>query len=1073
MGRYYKSSLTPIVDYTYKLPYKELFTALEYKQKAFDTNTAKMDKAKAQTLSLKAKAKDKEGQKKVQDKYDSAFDAITKDVGGDMSLANNLIHDLSIDLAEEFTTGKGGAIQNAYNQTIEYDKSLEERLKSTGKDRITREQAKNAKAFSSTRYSGVGDGGEDGRTWNSFNGYDPVNFVNIGETLNKIGNDTEYMRQVGLEMSPDGKLRYVGKKEYLSSAEIGSILRNYLQSDVEAMAYIDEEIMFSMNSLSPQQLESLDFDKMREGLLDVVPPGHPATSGQRIYDEEDLDGLSNEQLFALYERERKVGSYLNPLIQKYDFERDDITYLTDLTGGNGGKGDKTDTLNVLTTDIKYLEDLSPFDNIDEYNDTKKEFEVSLNLGQNTIINNLQTNDFYKGIFWNSKTESWKKGFITPTGDKLADNQTAFDKLQSWIGEDGTWTAEGRDYLNKQNWKDGVDRSLLISEDITSYRATETKYKDAKQHMSDNVRRMVEKGILKSDQVNWTTKTVNGKEVQVVDAENSFNTNVITKQQAQVKYIRNLFAGARFGADQEGISQNDKDFIADLSILRDKIGDDLGFKGHGKDGVEILNPERVKEIYDSLYEIETKYYDKAVQELPSGATPEVITGWGSIKYAKDLPNLPETALAFRTITTANREYKEEMHTDEVYKIADNYLKDSSRFLTEGKRFHFSSSSTPGKNLMTAAKDNLDVMITTKLNSSGDLDQTFATMNVRTADNRSIFEDKEAHKKLKSVLKGDKAVENHFLGYLSTNDGLMMAFQVKQKEGPLSSDIMMVAAPEGTETELIRVANDPSIEKNDAAGILNPVQMNLIRKMRNITNNDYNSGEWGTSDMPVDVEVFPNPTGTGTYRTTYDVSGPNGEKIPTVIEHDSYADLYNWYYDGVVIANNLENTGTNYMGLNPNNGSYYISNMNDYITHATTEALNIEGAVKVDGNNATYSNISASSNNNVPVYAPGIANFFTAANTSLETAGVNLILTDGYRTSAYNNKYLKQSNPNAALNSLHTKGLAADIRSSAEAVAWFESNDALLKQHGIEGFVHGDHIHIEYDSVNAGWNSNKSS
>ena len=54
MGKFYKASATPIVDYSYQLPYKELFTSLQYKQNKYDTNAAKMDKARATSLSIAA-----------------------------------------------------------------------------------------------------------------------------------------------------------------------------------------------------------------------------------------------------------------------------------------------------------------------------------------------------------------------------------------------------------------------------------------------------------------------------------------------------------------------------------------------------------------------------------------------------------------------------------------------------------------------------------------------------------------------------------------------------------------------------------------------------------------------------------------------------------------------------------------------------------------------------------------------------------------------------------------------------------------------------------------------------------
>ena len=110
MGVGYKPTAVPIIDYNYKVPFKELFTALEYRQADYDENLKALDALEDSWLTLNSIPGEEELAKKKKAEYNSYVDQITKQVGGDFSKADALVRNISRTLKKDMTSGLFGRI---------------------------------------------------------------------------------------------------------------------------------------------------------------------------------------------------------------------------------------------------------------------------------------------------------------------------------------------------------------------------------------------------------------------------------------------------------------------------------------------------------------------------------------------------------------------------------------------------------------------------------------------------------------------------------------------------------------------------------------------------------------------------------------------------------------------------------------------------------------------------------------------------------------------------------------------------------------------------------------------------
>jgi len=286
--------------------------------------------------------------------------------------------------------------------------------------------------------------------------------------------------------------------------------------------------------------------------------------------------------------------------------------------------------------------------------------------------------------------------------------------------------------------------------------------------------------------------------------------------------------------------------------------------------------------------------------------------------------------------------------------------------------------------------------------------------------------------------------------------------------------MVPSSQGLSQAWLREAQstDPS-KLVDASGVMNAITQDLTGQIRNIKQNKLNSGNWGFNDAELYVEINP-MNRLGRYQVTYN----NEEGRPVQKSFHTYAEMQNWYLGTIEAIQNTESSGDPNIKVEEstkNSQGNGTTTQNGNVTTGTSngvtkkvivnDAYKAKGAKEATGKGLDkidyYSNILVDSQ----VHIPHISSYIKNALINLDNANApTMTITGAYRTQAYND-----SLPNSVNNSKHVHGNAIDIRSSKQSVAWFKSSAGreYLKNNGMQAFVHGNHIHMEYDPENPGW------
>ena len=1058
MGRFYKASATPIVDYSYKLPYKELFTSLQYKQNKYDTNAAKMDKARATSLSISALDADKDKQNSAIQKWDDAYDLITKDVGGDLSLADGMIRDLSNEMVEAWTVGEEGGMMKNKALHDAYTKEQKARLE---KGDITMDQYKNSVAMSLANYKaagGIGDGGESGRDWNSFSGYQPVNYVDIGDILNKFGNDTEAMQAYGIARSPDGQFYLIETQKSLSAEELKPMLRAYAENNDEIMAYMGEKTMFSMYGYDSSQTSDEQLTAMKGYLSGLTQSGYKG--GLPTYAAEDLEkketedaDMYKERITKLYAYESDFDPILNAVTQKYDFVRESGKGLVRIKGGDDG-GPTGDPLVFKTNQVFQVNQQTPIVDAQSYEDKSDKLRHSLDTSKNANIQKFQ-GDNYAGIFGETVDDKWKWNtdlLPNPTGDHEADRDTAYNNIMNFVDpKSGQFTEEGLKYLQGKNWTgadlDGnpIDLSMEILKAATDYHQEEATLEDLEKSVSENLIQMINQGIIGWDDVNYTEEDG----VKTIDVEDPFKISESAGEEAQSLYIKHFGEAKQNSKTPYSWYDGGEELNAEVKELIDKgiLQETLDQRGAELRGLAVGPNATTEEAYRAIKALEKKYYDPNVTE------GDATTTLGAVKHSNYFFN------------NARDKYNDISHEQTAWDQYNTYIKDHAVAQEEVSLLYPSVNSEEGKKLIAATEQDLAIQITPALNADSKLDASFASSNVvNTATGRSIFDNKEENKEMVKFLgqDGKKAVK--FQGYVHTNGEFMSVFKLTNDDNGVitTTNNLMVKAPEGTETTLSSYVTNPNLAAIDASGVVNPLQSQLIHNMMDIRKNQNNSGEWGFSDNKVDIQYDPGQDdGTGEYKVFVDDQGGNRKQL----SFGTYAELSNWYLDMTSQTHNEGTTGYAYIGQNVK-GQKFLSNPTLYRNVAIKEATEKFGLEEIP--DTELSNINTKARINYT--SPKIVSFLTNLNGVLAENNLRMKINDAYRTEGYNNLLVSDPNVPAITNSLHTTGNAIDMTYSKELVDLFKELDksGKLKDWGIEAGYHANHIHIEIDpSGNTGW------
>lgn len=168
----------------------------------------------------------------------SEVDKIIEDSKGDYRKYNPQIKALKRKVGDIFDKqgGEGYAIQQSYNNFLEYSKQLNDAYK---KGDITKEQLE-LENLSLQRYKGVGKGDSFGR-YNSFQGEDYAQYVDIDKKAQDLaeGWKADGLATGQLKNAGNGMLVNV-KGEIVSFDEVYSNIKNSLKNDPKINAYVNQ-----------------------------------------------------------------------------------------------------------------------------------------------------------------------------------------------------------------------------------------------------------------------------------------------------------------------------------------------------------------------------------------------------------------------------------------------------------------------------------------------------------------------------------------------------------------------------------------------------------------------------------------------------------------------------------------------------------------------------------------------------------------------------------------------------------------------------------------------------------------
>lgn len=329
MGKGFKLASIPIIDYNYKVPYKELFTHLQSRQLEYDENAAKLDALENSWLTLQTVPGEEQLGLDIQKSYDDKVNNVTQTVGGDLSKADGLIREVSKGLKRDMTTGPFSKVQANYTNY----KALSEYLstavnESDPKKRVERDRAD--QWLNMSLHDFYSQGGTQGGA--SFSSRKPLTFVDINSKINKflegwkpdtqVGNiikqvdgsgNVTYVKQQG-QYSADGLFYTTDQYEIANPDEIRNAIIQHIESDPMASQYIEEGIMLNMQGMTPELLasdEGKGYLKTAREELSKLPQ----------FNKEDVKNMNDMSVIANAMKYAELQNMAEPFVDREGYEK--------------------------------------------------------------------------------------------------------------------------------------------------------------------------------------------------------------------------------------------------------------------------------------------------------------------------------------------------------------------------------------------------------------------------------------------------------------------------------------------------------------------------------------------------------------------------------------------------------------------------------------------------------------------------------------------------------------------------------------------------------------------------------
>ena len=314
MGAGYKPTAVPIIDYNYKVPFKELFTALEYRQESYDENVKELDALEESWLTLSSIPGEEDLAAKKKAEYDSYVDQITKQVGGDFSKADSLVRNISRTLKKDMAGGLFGRISTNAATYKAMKEANDKRVKSGKKgQRITQKQADAALMIQMNKFYSAG-GSEGGAT---FNAYNPVPYFDLHKAAQDFVKEWEPDQVVGniyLEQAENGEaiFRRVDTKEMASEDEILNAVMGMLESNDMASQYVGEGVAFDMYGITEEDLATEQGqEKVKQARENL----------KNFYDDEDILAMSDKQAVVAAMTKNTYANAALPYVAQAGYEK--------------------------------------------------------------------------------------------------------------------------------------------------------------------------------------------------------------------------------------------------------------------------------------------------------------------------------------------------------------------------------------------------------------------------------------------------------------------------------------------------------------------------------------------------------------------------------------------------------------------------------------------------------------------------------------------------------------------------------------------------------------------------------
>lgn len=219
-------------------PFDELNMVLQQRQKAYDTNEELIDDSLLK-LNVNAIPADIEAREEEIGKFNTAYDDMLKEIGGDLSKAGSKVKEFSRAVDKERRAGKVAAIQSRYDAREAFKKSLEDI--STGKDpKVSGEIANTLLQLSDNINSNLTN--ENGE----YNGYQGIPAV---QEVNEIERGLELVKSLAADgyenmgLSQDGKFLQTKAGEYITWDRAFKSSYDALSKDSSARNSIKQDII--------------------------------------------------------------------------------------------------------------------------------------------------------------------------------------------------------------------------------------------------------------------------------------------------------------------------------------------------------------------------------------------------------------------------------------------------------------------------------------------------------------------------------------------------------------------------------------------------------------------------------------------------------------------------------------------------------------------------------------------------------------------------------------------------------------------------------------------------------------